>query len=230
MSELKHFLRQRWEELLIAGIWLQAVIAAAFTGNWVVFVVAVLGGMALIVAVFVSIGWWKRRNIPIYGENEAFSVPRRALVFTVGGQQHTIQFALKGQQPQWLGLICSKGTEPIADGIIAVSGLPEDHIQKEVVDPWNVVDIRRQMSSILDWLHFHQVAADEIAVDITGGTTIMSVAAFSAAAERQIDCQYVRSDFDADNKPIARTQRGVFVTRSTRVSAIKTSPVNILSD
>jgi hypothetical protein len=75
-----------------------------------------------------------------------------------------------------------------------------------------VVDVRRQVSSILDWFDHHQIGIDEIAVDITGGTTIMSVAAFSVVSERHIDCQYVRSDFDADNKPIEGTQRGVFVT------------------
>jgi hypothetical protein len=33
------------------------------------------------------------------------------------------------------------------------------------------------------------------------------------AHERQIDCQYVRSDYDADNRPIRGTQRGAFVAR-----------------
>ncbi|MDY7041291.1 MAG: hypothetical protein SVX38_10560, partial [Chloroflexota bacterium] len=97
--------------------------------------------------------------------------------------------------------------------IKTASGLDADHIQKEIVDPWSVVEVRDKTTFILDWLTRHGVERAEIAVDITGGTAIMSAAAFSLATEWQVDCQYVRSDYGDDNKPIPKTQRAMFVTR-----------------
>lgn len=213
MRELIRFFRQRWVELLVAGIWLQSVVSAAFTGSLELLALTTLGGLALLVVIFGLVGLLRRRWRPVYGDSEAFSVPRQAVVFTVGIQKGTIPFALERQKPAWLGLICTRRSGKIADEIETASGLDADHVQKEIVDPWSVVEVRDKTAFILDWLARHGVERGGTAVDITGGTAIMSAGAFSVAAERQVDCQYVRSDYDDDNKPIPKTQRAVFVTR-----------------
>lgn len=217
MADLVHFFRHRWAELLIAGVWMQSVIAAAFTGSLLVFVVATLGGLLLLVAVFALVGWIRSRRRPAYGIGEAFGPARQAVVLTLGRQKSTTLLVLQKQQPAWVGLICSRDTESVADEIAAQCGLGADHVQKEIVDPWNVVDIRRQTASLLDWLAQQGVDRESTVVDITGGTAIMSVGAFSVADDRQVDCQYVRSDYDLDNKVIPGSQRGVFVTRYERI-------------
>ena len=217
MSELKQFFRSRWVELLIAGVWLQSVISAAFTGSLALLALTALGGLVLLAVIFALVGWLRRRRPPTYGKGEAFDVPRQALVFTVGKQKATLSFALESQRPTWLGLICSWASEETADEIKAASGIDAEHVKKEIVDPWNVVEVREKTAFILDWLTQRGVAPTEVAVDITGGTAIMSAGAFSVAAERQIDCQYVRSDYDDNNKPIPDTQRGVHVTHYEQV-------------
>jgi hypothetical protein len=213
MHELKQFFRSRWVELLIAGVWLQSVISAAFSGSLALLAITTLGGLVLLAIIFWLVGRFRRPPPPEYGDSEAFDTPRQALVFTVGRQKDSVLFALAAQQPAWLGLVCSRETEEVADEILAYSRLPGRCVQKEIVDPWSVVEVREKTAFILDWLARHELAPDDIAVDITGGTAIMSAAAFSMCAERQTDSQYIRSEYDQDNKLIPGTQRGVFVAR-----------------
>ncbi|MBN1954087.1 MAG: hypothetical protein JW900_03450 [Anaerolineae bacterium] len=215
MNEMRRFFRERWIELLIAGIWLQSVISAAFSGSWALLATTTLGGLVLLLAVFWIVGRLARRRRPSYGEGEAFATPRQAMVFTVGRQFQTILFVLENQQPRpdWLGIVCSRETIAVADEIKTRLGMSDDQVQPEIVDPWSVVEVRTKTASILDWLASKGIAPTEVAVDITGGTAIMSAGAFSMAAERHIDCQYVRSDYDENNKPIPNTQRAVFVAR-----------------
>lgn len=97
--------------------------------------------------------------------------------------------------------------------LMALTTLDKGHVQPEIVDAWSVVEVRAKTGYLLDWLARHGVSPAEMVVDITGGTSIMSAGAFSVAAERGIDCQYVRSDYDENNRPKPNTQRGVFVTR-----------------
>lgn len=213
MNQLKRFFRTRWVELLVAGVWLQSVISALFTGDLVLLAITTFGGLIVLALIFRLVGRLGRRRIPSYGDSEAFAVPRQALVFTVGRQAETVLFAVQNQRPAWLGLVCSRETETTADEIAAASGLDEAHVQREIVDPWSVVEVRAKVAFILDWLAQQGVARQAVAVDVTGGTAVMSAGAFSLAAEREVDSQYVRSDYGDDNRPIPNTQRAVFVVR-----------------
>ena len=216
MQDLKRFLKNNWMELLVGGVWLQSVISALFTGNWALFALTALGGLVVLALIFWLVRQISqinsRRRSPIYGNSEAFQVPRQAVVFTVGRQKDTILLAVKAQRPAWLGLVYTRETASIVDEVVNASGLDRDHVQREIVDPWSVVEVRHKVNDLLDWLTGRSVKPPDIAVDITGGTSIMSAGAFSAAIERQVDCQYVRSDYDENNRVIQKTQRGVFVT------------------
>jgi hypothetical protein len=214
MRELRHFFKERWVELLVAGVWLQSVISAAFTGNLILLALTTLGGLALLALIFSLVGRLRHgRRPPKYGVGEAFAVPRQALIISVGKQPNTAVFTCREQKPQWLGLLCSRATEGVADTIQVEAGLDDDHVTKKIADPWNIEELRIELTLILDWLARNNVPPEAIVIDITGGTAIMSAAAFSIAAERHIDSQYVRSDYDANNAPIPNTQRGVFVAR-----------------
>jgi hypothetical protein len=59
----------------------------------------------------------------------------------------------------------------------------------------------------------HGLKPEEIALDPTGGMTPMSLGAFSVAQERQIDSQYVRSNYDDQNRPIRGSQELIFLSR-----------------
>lgn len=56
------------------------------------------------------------------------------------------------------------------------------------------------------------VNKDDIVVDITGGTAVMSCGAFVAAKEDGIDVQYIYSDYDFNqNKVLPDTQKALIV-------------------
>jgi hypothetical protein len=57
------------------------------------------------------------------------------------------------------------------------------------------------------------VSAKDVVVDLTAGTTTMSVAAFMAAQERRIDCQYIHSEFDrVKNERIKGSEKAILLT------------------
>lgn len=218
MHTLRQFLRQRWPELLIAGVWLQSIVSAAFTGRWDLLALASLGGLVLLVVIFWLVERLSRPKRPSREESEAFQVPRKGLVLLVGFQKDSLTYLIRNQKPLWIGLLCSRQTEQIADELAAESGLDPDHVQKEIADAWSVMDVREKAVALVNWLRRRGLSQADLVVDITGGTAIMSVGAFSVAEEQRIDTQYVRSEYQ-DNRPIPGTQRALFVSRFTALSA-----------
>ena len=147
------------------------------------------------------------------GGGEAFEVQRKGIVYTAGKQTETIKLSLERQRPGYVGFLCSKVSEPFIDELIRTAGFDEDKYSKKIVDPQNIVEIRTETMLIIDWMLAKNMQNTDVAVDVTGGLTTMSVGAFSMAEELKIDTQYIKSDFDDNNRPIKNTQRGVFVKR-----------------
>ena len=147
------------------------------------------------------------------GENIAFQVPRKALLFTVGNQPDTIRMAIKPQKPEYVGFICSAKSEPVANQLIELFGYDEKHCMIKRVDPQEVKEIRTETGLILDWLISKGLKPSDIVADITGGMTTMSVGVFSVTEERLVDSQYLRSQYDEKNRILPGTQEAVFVSR-----------------
>ncbi len=215
MGELSRFLHTHWIDLLVAGVYLQSVVGAAIARDWGLLALTGLGGLVLLVAVFWLAEQLQRRRAAPLGVGAAFTIPRRGLILTVGGQKDTALIAIQSLEPEWLGLLCSRQTEAVAEEILAASGLSGEHVQKEIADAWDIIDVRNKTDALFKWLVHKENTTAEIAVDITGGTTPMSVGAFTMAEEWGIDTQYVRSRFDAQNKPIPKTQDGIVIKRHT---------------
>lgn len=213
MNELARFLRSRWVELLVAGVWLQSVVGAALARDWSLLAITGLGGLILLGLIFWLVERLQQKRSTPVGFGEAFQVPRRGLILTVGGQKETALFAIESQKPEWIGLLCSWRTETVALEIIEDSRLPFDRVQKEIVDPWDIVDVREKMETLLKWFARKGVLAAEMTIDITGGTTPMSVGVFTVAEEWRVDTQYIRSQYDEENKPLPRSQEGILVSR-----------------
>jgi hypothetical protein len=57
------------------------------------------------------------------------------------------------------------------------------------------------------------LTSSDIAADITGGTTTMSVGVFSMTEERNVDSQYIFCRHYENNKCVDGTQEAVFVSR-----------------
>jgi len=67
--------------------------------------------------------------------------------------------------------------------------------------------------------------AQEIAADITGGTTPMSVGVFSMTEERNVDRQYIFcKQYDEKNRCVNGTQEAVFISRYSARPARSSGP------
>jgi hypothetical protein len=202
-----YFIRSRWDELLITCIYLNGVVASIFTWNAKIMATVILGGLALLALIFYLRSLYNRKRLPIQGDNKAFKAPRKGLIFTVGFQSDTIRMALQQQNPKFVAFICSKSTANVADELAVEFGYDEEHYVNKEVDPRNVDEIRIETNLVLDWL-LKNMKPEEIAVDITGGMTTMSLGVFSISEERKIDSQYIFSRYQ-NNKCITGTQDAI---------------------
>jgi hypothetical protein len=217
MTQMIPFIRNRWDELLITGIYLNSIVASIFTWNVRIVLAVTIGGLILLAIIFGLRALWNKRNLPLHGENIAFQVPRKALVFTVGNRPGTIPMAIKPQRPEYVGFICSDQSELVANQLIEDFGYDKKHSLVKRVNPQDVKEIRIEANFILDWLTTNGLKPSDIAADITGGMTPMSLGVFSVTEERQVDSQYITSQYDEKNRPVPGTQEAVFVSRYTNV-------------
>jgi hypothetical protein len=212
MTQLIPFLRNKWDELLITGIYLNAFVASIFAGDAIKVLEVSLGGLALLAVVFGLRELWNRRAPPLRGENIAFKVPRRALAFTVGFQIDTIRMAIKAQKPEFVGFICSEDSLQKVSLLKAEFNYDTENSITKIVKPNDINDIRTETGLVLDWLMSKGVKPSEVAADITGGTTIMSAGVFSLTEDRRIDSQYIFCHKYQNNKCADGTQEAVFVS------------------
>jgi hypothetical protein len=120
MNRLKSFLRSRWEELLIWGLAVNLSAWALTTGSLILILITIASVGVTIFLVYTLIeraGIRKARKV--IGENTAFKIVRKGVLFTVGKQTDTVAFAIENQKPIFVGLICSHFTEPFADELIS---------------------------------------------------------------------------------------------------------------
>jgi hypothetical protein len=213
MQPLLPYLRNRWDELLITCIYLNAFVASIFTWDALKVLAVSLGGLVLLAVIFGLRALWNRRIPPLRGQNIAFQVPRRGLVFTVGYQSDTISMAIRHQKPEYIGFICSVKTESIVNQLLEEFSYDEEHYMKKPVNPQDIKEIRTETGLILNWLSSKGLNTSDIAVDITGGTTTMSVGVFSMTEERRVDSQYIFCRQYENNKCVDGTQEAVFVSR-----------------
>ncbi len=214
MTQLKHFLRNRWDELLITCVYLNAFVASIFTGDITTVLLVSLGGLALLAIIFTVRGQVQKRHLPLRGQNIAFQVPRRGLIFTAGLQPETIRLAVRHQKPEFIGFICSAKSEPTVVQLTEEFNCNEDNCIEKLVNSNDIKDIRTETGLILDWMISKGLKPREIAADITGGTTTMSVGVFSMTEERHVDSQYIFCrQYDDNNRCLDGTQEAVFISR-----------------
>jgi hypothetical protein len=142
----------------------------------------------------------RQERIRTVCENEAHGMKRRALIFTVGGPDVLMKWAIQKTAPAFVGFLCTDWSMETALRVIADCSLASDRRQSKLVDPRRAESIAEATRDLLRWLRMQGVKDDEIAIDVTGGLTTMSVAAFAVAEQESIDTQYVISDYDKATK------------------------------
>lgn len=212
MRLLYSYLSSEWQSLFITVIWIPTALAAFIGGDIVLGVlVLTLGGVALW-GIYTLLEKQRKQRRPIFGGSAA-EVARKGIIFTVGRQMETIDYSMLGLKPQYVGFLCTGESLPIAKAAPCARDFDEEHARYEVVNPWEIEDIRLKTNLVIDWMLSRGLSVQDLALDPTGGFTSMSLGAYAAAQDHQIDTQYVRSSYDDHNRPIRGTQTLTFLSR-----------------
>lgn len=215
MIQIPTFLRFHWLKILVTYVLVPSSINAIYSLNPIILMWTFLIELGLLVIAITAMALYSKRSRSSHSRNEAFQVPRKGMVFTVGKQLNTIRFAIKNQNPKFIGLICSAETEDMANLLKEELGFDDEHFMKKEVDPKNIEDIRAMAVSILNWLKSKGLQDSEIAVDITGGMTTMSAGVFDISEERKIDSQYIFSKY-INNRVIIDTKDAILFSQHSK--------------
>ncbi len=150
--------------------------------------------------------------------SDAFEKARSAAILTVGLRKASQPLVLNRLNVARAAFLCSELACAVVDDILLDAVVPaslraEGAFRRFTCDPDRVDDVRRAMEDAVDWLQSVGVDVANMVLDITGGTSVMSVGAYTVAVSRGIDTMYVYSQYDSKRLPIAGTQRGVYVSR-----------------
>ena len=159
-------------------------------------------------------GWFVRNRFPdVGGELIAQSEPIDAIVFLVS-KTEVPRWVLRQLRPAQVGFVAtaqSLKNAQVLDAEARAAGL-RVHQTIEIDDPDDPADTRQAVMQMINRLR--DAEAKEIAVDLTGGKTPMSLGAFMAAEELAVQTIYVAADFDPTlNKPRMDTARVMRISR-----------------
>jgi hypothetical protein len=104
----------------------------------------------------------------------------------------------------------------LTEELLDLLGCNGENSIKKLVNSNEIKDVRTETGLVLDWMASKGLKMKDIAADITGGTTTMSVGVFSMTEERGVDSQYIFCrQYDEKNRCVNGTQEAVFVSRYT---------------
>jgi hypothetical protein len=219
---LRRFFADKALELLIAGVCLQLALAAVAAWLSSRPAVMLLSALAVLLLLVIGVGvkeLRERRKRPEIGAEIAFQIPRRGVIFTLGLHSakpgsvvHLVHELLK---PELIGFLGTPKTDEneVAQSLCDTLDLAAGKCKSESWEPTAIREGKLKTSLIIDWMQECGLNERDIVLDLTGGTATMSVAAFMAAEERHIDCQYIYSQFDDRNQIISGTQKPILITR-----------------
>ncbi len=169
----------------------------------IVFVVAIYS-MGAVVAMA------RRRRLPSKtGELTAFKKKRRGVILTLTpnslASDSVARMVLEKLRPEYVGFLGTQQTEDreIASTLKKEFQFSDDHYKSKHFVPTDISAGVTKTGDVIDWMIKEEgLSRSEVVVDITAGTATMSVSAFIAAEERQIDCQYIYSEYDRDKHQV----------------------------
>ena len=153
----------------------------------------------------------RRRRRPAIAELEGPPERTRAgVILTLSQDSDAVQsaavLAIRHLRPTYLGLLGTPQTDErrVADHIVkercAELGI---EVTASNAKSWDQLDLRdgiRTVTALIDWMIDRGLEPTDVLVDVTGGTKLMSVCAFLAAEARGVDCEYIRSEWEAGRR------------------------------
>jgi hypothetical protein len=153
----------------------------------------------------------RRRRRPAIAELEGPPERTRAGVILTLSQdsdaaQSAAVLAIRHLRPTYLGFLGTPQTDErrVADHIVkercAELGI---EVTASNAKSWDQLDLRdgiRTVTALIDWMIDRGLEPTDVLVEVTGGTKLMSVCAFLAAEARGVDCEYIRSEWEAGRR------------------------------
>lgn len=118
------------------------------------------------------------------------------LVATVGGATKAVQNAIRAVRPERLYFVASGQTAAKIPVILEDLGHPDGSPEQLVVEAFDPTDVYEKTLALLRRLQASSPAA--LLLDITSGTTAMSVGAAFAAAKADVRVTYVQEMADGE--------------------------------
>ena len=158
--------------------------------------------------------WLVRNRFPdVGGELITQAESIDAIVFLVSNIE-VPRWVMQKVRPAHVGFIATAKSLPYAQALEVEArtlGL-RAHGLIEINDPDNPADSRQAVRQMI--CRMRDAEAKEIAVDVTGGKTPMSLGAFMAAEELAVQTIYITSEFDPSlKKPQMNTARVMSIHR-----------------
>lgn len=193
--------------------WLRA------TGGFMVLMILGVFARELSVLRRLMLRFLGRATVPFSFIDKDFGVKRRGLILTLGFRSHEMGSPVMKEfevlKPDLLGFLITPDIEKrrVANLITTKFNLGKDSYKEERIDPADVSSVKNSTLRLIHWMERDKgIPLNEIAIDVTGGTTPTSIGAFLAAQERGVDVNYIYSDYDVEtNKFIPDTQKALVI-------------------
>jgi uncharacterized membrane protein len=219
MRNLTLLLREKGMELLLGGlIGFVFGIIPALVGNSPNTLLVIALALVFLLLVYFWVRDYRRTHRDLtLGEMVAFKKARRGVIFTLGlrsAERGSIIYLVhEALRPEYIGFLGTPQTKSFVEEIVRELNLQAGAYKTEVWDITEIDEGKTKTSLVIDWMRKRGLRESEIVLDITGGTATMSVAAFMAAEERRVDCQYIQSRYDAvKNVYVKESQKPILIT------------------
>jgi hypothetical protein len=223
LRSLRQFLAEKGLEIIVVAISIPLVLAAlaVWLANRPAFMLLLGMSFLMLYLIFISIRDFRerRRRPPDIGQLAAFQVQRRGIVFTLGlnsnNPESVVNIVLEQLKPEFVGFLGTPETDEsnMVGNLCSVLRLQKAQCKSEVWELAEIEEGKIKTGMVIDWMLKQGLGKREIVLDLTGGTVAMSVAAFMAAEERRIDCQYIYSEFHKIKKElIPGSQKPILIT------------------
>jgi hypothetical protein len=221
MRKLRKFFSEKAVELLVAGVILQFAVPGISTwmGNRPALMLISASALLLLLFAFLGLKEIWDSDPPDIGKQMAFRTPRRGVIFTLGfhsAKKSSVVYLVNEKlKPELVGFLGTPQIEDVVKVILQELKVKEGKYKTESWSPSEIRDGKVKTSLVIDWMLNCGLKEEDIVVDLTGGTATMSIAAFMAAEEKRIDCQYILSEYDAKNQFIDGSQKPILITNYT---------------
>lgn len=170
---------------------------------------------AVVVLAWLGVALRRARRRRGHWREADFQDPRRGVLFTVGlggvRSGSIADLVVDRLRPEFVGFLLTGEVEHL-DEVEDFKRQKGVVVHCERIDPSDFEGCRRATARALEWLLDQGLERDDLVVDVTGGLKNVSLAAFLAAEDYQVEAQYIQSDYTQAAKPVPGTQQQVLLT------------------